>query len=246
MPRRIRVPVLTTGLNLLPDDQAHHVRDVLRMRPGQALELFTDEGVQARATLHEVGPQRVLAEVAALDQAAPLAIPLVIASAVPRSNRADWMIEKLSELGVTRYIPLSASRSVVVPEGHNKLERWRRIAIEAAKQSRRTGTMTIDPVMSLPAALELTVPLGDAAYLSTGSDTQPIYHFLAAQEELRPLTLFIGPEGGWTPVEMEAFGQAGLTAVGLTTTILRIETAALAAAAVIGCWGQSDPPENHS
>jgi 16S rRNA (uracil1498-N3)-methyltransferase len=139
------------------------------------------------------------------------------------------MIEKLSELGVDIFIPLAAARSVVLPEGRNKHERWVRIATESAKQSRRVGTMRIEQLTTLDAAIKLmTVPgwvcstTGDAISLDQAIRDQP-----------RAVTLFVGPEGGWTDEELNHFSAAKISPVGLTQTVLRVETAAIAAASVL-------------
>jgi 16S rRNA (uracil1498-N3)-methyltransferase len=156
-------------------------------------------------------------------------LALTIASAVPKGARADWMIEKLSELGVARFVPLMTQRSVVHPEGKNKIERWQRLAAESAKQSRRAGVMSIDPLT--PVADVLKKFAGRAAYLSTAAGALPpssIFHPPSSS-----LTLLIGPEGGWSDDELAGFAARDLTALTLGATILRVETAAIAAAAVV-------------
>jgi 16S rRNA (uracil1498-N3)-methyltransferase len=158
---------------------------------------------------------------------------VVIASAVPKGNRADWMVEKLSELGVSRFIPLQSERSVVLPAGKGKYERWRRIAEESAKQSRRAGVMQIDELTQLEVLL--TPRRGEGAggvFLSTEPDAPPIAScssFLVHPSAF----LFIGPEGGWSPDEIARMKSANLTATKLTGTILRVETAAVVAAAIV-------------
>jgi 16S rRNA (uracil1498-N3)-methyltransferase len=122
---------------------------------------------------------------------------------------------------------------VVLPGGRNKIERWGRIALEAAKQSRRAGMMKIAELTPLH-RLVSELPLDSARwFLSTTDDATPI------RQKLNPvpknLALLIGPEGGWTQEEMRGFGDAGLEGVGLTKTVLRLETAAVAAASVVLC-----------
>jgi 16S rRNA (uracil1498-N3)-methyltransferase len=231
--RRIHVREVRVGEVTLDTSEAHHIRDVLRLDAGSVVELFDSAGRVADGVLTHIDSDSVRVTVQQLRDA-PANVPtLIVAAAVPKGDRADWMIEKLSELGVSRFIPLATARSVVLPGGKNKTERWQRIAIESAKQSRRAGVMEI---------AELT-PLNDAVrqiksgwYLSTGPDTQSIHDMLRSHSSSMPLVLFIGPEGGWTDEEMKLFDIAGFTAVGLTATILRIETAAIAAAAVVACW----------
>jgi 16S rRNA (uracil1498-N3)-methyltransferase len=229
MPRRLIVPEIRPGPNILPQDQAHHARDVLRLRVGDEVELFTAAGDTASGAIVEATPLRVVVNVARLNASSTDRFELTIASAVPKGARADWMIEKLSELGVARFIPLITARSVVHPEGKNKLERWRRLAEESAKQSKRTGVMTIDPPAPLTNALDQIAHA--AAYLSTAADALPPSSILHPPSS--SFILLVGPEGGWSDDEIRLFETRHLTAITMGGTILRVETAAIAAAAVV-------------
>jgi 16S rRNA (uracil1498-N3)-methyltransferase len=157
---------------------------------------------------------------------------LTIAAAVPKAARADWMIEKLSELGTDIFIPLIAQRSVVVPQGKGKMDRWRRLAEESARQSGRQGVMTIEPVTPLEEILKHRKDLDEAHWvLSIDDGATSIISSLAAMPA--KLTVLIGPEGGWTPGELTEFAAADIHPMRLTDTILRVETAAVAVAAIV-------------
>jgi 16S rRNA (uracil1498-N3)-methyltransferase len=230
---------LTAGENPLDETQAHHARNVLRLTEGTPVDLFDDHGATARGTLiyPQVGPAAVRVEERAIVVGVPWG-QITVASAVPKGDRADWMVEKLSELGVAEWVPLAAERSVVLPEGTSKRDRWARIATEAAKQSQRVGVMKIGP-LTKPAVLIdscssraahevaawcLSTEVADATFASDVA--------LQASPGV-PLMIFVGPEGGWTPAELERFGAANnVSFVRLTQTVLRIETAAVAAAAI--------------
>jgi len=232
MTRRLHVRHLHVGNVQLPEAEAHHARDVLRMNELAIVELFDDAGQVARGKLSFDGQRGASVAVDAVHTPAVAPFQLTIAAAVPKGERADWMIEKLGELGVSRFIPLATERSVVLPGGTNKRQRWERLAIESAKQSRRAGIMRIDDLTPLESAMS------SGWYLSTNDDAASIGEMLGQKRE-QELRLFIGPEGGWTDAERTAFDAAGLTGVRLTDTILRIETAAVAAAAVVICAAQS-------
>jgi 16S rRNA (uracil1498-N3)-methyltransferase len=236
--RRIHLPTLEVGRVELSDEQSHYLRDVLRLDVGAEVELFDDAGAVARGVLIPSEGRRVMVEVDMPRIAAQPQWRWTIASAVPKANRADWMIEKLSELGASSYVPLAAGRSVVVPEGQNKMQRWQRLAVEAAKQSRRRGVMVIEPLKTIAQILDQQ---GDRQvwYLSTELNALPIANAIARLDLGRELLLLIGPEGGWTEEEIALFAAHGLTGVKLTETILRTETAALAAASVVACRGTS-------
>jgi 16S rRNA (uracil1498-N3)-methyltransferase len=238
MARRLLVPVLRVGLVPLPPDQAHHARDVLRLGVGDAVELFTAAGRTAAGVIVEATPANVVAEVREIHEAAG-GLALAIASAVPKGARGDWMIEKLSELGVARFVPLITARSVVHPEGRNKIERWQRLAAESAKQSHRTGVMRIEPLTLLDEVLA-HLP-GTGAFLSTAAGAAALSSILHPPSS--SLTLLVGPEGGWSEEEMGRFAQRHLTPITLGRTILRVETAAIAAAAVVAALTPSATAE---
>jgi 16S rRNA (uracil1498-N3)-methyltransferase len=232
--RRLHVPRLMPGQNELDPDQAHHARNVLRLEEGQTVEVFDDHGSIALATLHWHDPPGAVVRVAQIDRALESRVRWTVASAVPKGERADWMVEKLSELGTHAFIPLATARGVVLPEGKNKHERWVRIATESAKQSRRRGVMRIDPLTPVLQLLSAP-PAGRMLWLlSPSPEAAPIA--AAARDNLSRATeviLCVGPEGGWTDAEAAAFAAAGAKSVRLTDTILRVETAAVAAAAIL-------------
>jgi 16S rRNA (uracil1498-N3)-methyltransferase len=230
--RRFHVRQLRTGFLDLDPSEAHHVRDVLRLTEGTVLELFDDAGRSATGPLVMVNPTVVRVEIIAVDEKRAGGLELTVAAAIPKGDRADWMIEKLSELGVSRFIPLAAERSVVLPAGRNKFERWERIAMEAAKQSRRAGNLNVAELT--PLSIAITAP-GPFLYLSTAPGAIPIGRAIGELAATQKLTLLIGPEGGWSDQELKDFSAAGIPGISLTRSILRMETAAIAAAAIVLC-----------
>jgi 16S rRNA (uracil1498-N3)-methyltransferase len=249
--RRIHVDHVRVGEVALDAAQAHHARNVLRLADGARVDVFDDAGAAGVGRLVVRGAGDVAVIVETVEHAAGfagsgVAFEWAVASAVPKGERSDWMVEKLSELGAAAFVPLAAARSVVLPEGRNKRERWERIATESAKQSRRIGVMRVAPLTPIGHAIA-DASGGKAEgpargwYLSTQGDAMPVADAADrwadaaanAAEGAALLTLFVGPEGGWAPQELERFAAARLTAVALTSTILRVETAAVAAAAVV-------------
>ena len=218
-------------LSIAPSE-AHHARDVLRLNPGTAVEVFDDAGNIGIGTLDEVSEIRVTVRIDSIQAAPTNSMRLIVASAIPKASRGDWMVEKLSELGVDAFIPLATQRSVVLPEGKNKLDRWQRLANEAAKQSHRIGVMRIASLTLLPDAIESAMARGAGWYFSTHPDAPTIGEMIP-RLSAEAITLFIGPEGGWTPEEQERFATAKVVGVSLTRTILRVETAAIAASAIV-------------
>lgn len=226
---RIHVPAVESGaIVALDSQQARHALTVLRLRDGDAVEAFDADGRTGAAVLRHRGDAVEIEIASAQVDAGGLRV--VVASAVPKGDRADWMIEKLGELGVERFIPLSTDRAVVVPTGQNKLARWRRLAQESARQSRRRGVMQIDGVTGVDRVLENHAGSRKLA-LTTEIAGAPLVDL--AIDPGRDILLLIGPEGGWSDAELNGFAGAQVEAARLTRTILRVETAALAAAVVV-------------
>jgi 16S rRNA (uracil1498-N3)-methyltransferase len=165
-------------------------------------------------------------------------------------------VETWSAVGVARFVPLMTERSVVHPEGRNKIERWERLAGEAARQSRRVGVMGISELRKLEEVIEGVE--GRGGFLSTAPGGGSLVAFVGgkipsaeadptgasadreerwAEPTPRKMLLLVGPEGGWTEGEEGRMAGRGLTAVTLGATILRVETAAIAAAAVVAAVG---------
>lgn len=243
MARRILIENVTLGLITLDDRQAHHLRNVLRLQTGNDVEVFDKSGIVGAAVLSEVSESRIVISVQTIMEAtSQKRIHLTIASAIPKAARADWLIEKCGELDVDIFIPLQTRRSVTEPGGKNKFERWQRIAEEASKQSNRAGVLKLMPLFPLQKAIDTarnSEPSDSSRHVGLFLSTAPSKISLVRlcdqlmETHTTHLTVFVGPEGGWTDDEIQQMNDAGFTAVGLTQTILRIETAALAAAAII-------------
>lgn len=247
--RRVLVPNLDSSPVPLPPAQAHHLRDVLRLSAGAEVELFDGRGNSAVGRLIEQAGQLAVA-ISARRAAETSAAEFAIATAIPKGPRADWMVEKLSELGCAAMIPLLSERSVVTAEGQGKRGRWGRLAEESARQCGRSRVMRIGEPMKLGELLP-QLP-GVACFGTTQGDARPLLEVLmegsgsagggdadnasSGAGSATPLTvrtlILIGPEGGWTDAERQQMRDAGLLPVSLGGTILRVETAAIAAAAL--------------
>jgi 16S rRNA (uracil1498-N3)-methyltransferase len=154
--------------------------------------------------------------------------PLVLATAVPKADRFDWLVEKATELGVSRLIPLITERSVVEP-GASKISRLERTITESSKQCGRARLMAIDPPTrwsSIAGAFAESLRI-----LADPSGSPPAR--LPAIARGQPVILAVGPEGGFTPAERESAVQAGWLPISLGVYTLRIESAALAGCAVL-------------
>ncbi|MEK7704019.1 MAG: RsmE family RNA methyltransferase [Myxococcota bacterium] len=227
--RRVRVASLEGEVLTLDADAAHYVVHVLRLRVGDSLEAFDGKGALARAELvevtHEAGV-RVRIDERLVEE--PLGVALHVALATPKGERADWAIEKLTELGVARIVWLTCERSVVMPKGANRHERWRRLAEAAARQCGRSRL----PVIEGP--VDLTQFVVEPAHHKLVADPSAEVNLWRRAAELDgEAHLLVGPEGGLTMAELAAATAAGYTAVRLAPYVLRVETAAVSGAATI-------------
>lgn len=213
----------------LTGPNADHLVRVLRAKPGQRFDI-TAEGVVRAGTIVSVSPGQVEFELGEWLQSAPLAEILVYLS-IFKFDRMEWAIEKLTELGVAKIVPMISRRTEahLARAAEKRVERWRKITLEAAQQARRTAP----PEVIAPKPLKKAIAgiSGCRVVLSEAEDSNSLKSVLA--DCTHPIALAFGPEGGWTPDEVEMFNQDGWRSASLGQTILRAETAAIAAVAIV-------------
>lgn len=230
MPHRFFLPLLSAPPpHRLVGPEAHHLAHVLRIRAGEEIEVFDGAGGVATAVVEAVTKQDVHLKLLATRWEPPRPYPLVLASAVPKGERCDWLVEKLTELGVNRWIPLSTVHSVVEPRDH-KLDRLRQVVISACKQSGRNRLMEIAPLTPWKQFLS-EAPTQEICYVADVDGLSWSTIVRVPPNPDQPTTFAIGPEGGWAQDELDATRQRGMPLVRLGPHILRIETAALTVAA---------------
>lgn len=230
----------------LDEEESRHLTKVLRLEAGASVIVFDGVGREYCGVIGKVTMREVqltgLTRTEAIREA-PVAVTLV--QGVAKGEKMDWIVQKATELGVMRIIPVLTERSVVridPTKGAERSDRWRKIAREAVKQSRRTVVPQIEPpcswsaaMLAWPETVPMLVPWEEHQGAGLGS--------VLRRSTVPPaqLGLAIGPEGGLTAGEVALAMQQGATPVGLGPRILRTETAGLAALAVImselGDWG---------
>ena len=208
---------------------AHLVR-VLRAQVGQEFDIAIGSKVRC-GRIASISDQRVEFALGEVVPAPPVP-EVTLALAIFKFDRMEWAIEKCTELGVARIVPVIARRS----DAHlgaaaaKRLERWQRIAREAAEQSRRLATPEIAQPIKLKDALSLA---GDLRIVLAESEQATMLKQALRQEPRAPGTvLAVGPEGGWTQDELHLFASCGWVAASLGSTILRAETGAIAGLAI--------------
>jgi 16S rRNA (uracil1498-N3)-methyltransferase len=238
--RRFFVDQVHKGQAQIKGDQAHHLTRVLRVEPGQKFEI-TDNDRAWLASVETVSKDLVRFNIIEELPSGPELPPMTLYLALIKFERFEWAVEKATELGVTRIVPVEAGRSEhgLLAGAHKRLDRWKRIAREASEQARRLRA----PVVSEPIRLADGLR-GDRSSYRCWLDEQPGAMPLVNAFLLRPgdsTALVIGPEGGWTEAEREEFTIEGWTAASLGPSILRAETAVCAALAVVlQMWLVSD------
>jgi 16S rRNA (uracil1498-N3)-methyltransferase len=219
---------LQTGLLRLRGAEAHHLLHVLRMDVGQTVALFDGSGFEAVAEVTGKGKGEAELTVCEIRTAnAEPALAVILAAAVPKGDRFGWLIEKATELGVQRFVPLVTERSVVLP-GEGKLEKLRRTIVEASKQCGRNRLMEL----AAPTAWRefVTREMSGSSSCVAHPNGEPFEW--GAPVSAGPVVAAIGPEGGFSETELELALAAGTRLVSLGPRILRIETAALTLAAL--------------
>jgi len=211
-------------------EHADHLVRVLRARVGQEFDLATADVVR-RGRIAAITDHRVEFELGDVVPA-NLVANVTLLLAVFKFDRMEWAIEKCTELGVSRIVPVIARRTDahLASSSLKRTERWRRIAFQAAEQSRRTTPPEIAAPLKLQEALRLT---GDLRIVLAESEPETqLRDVLASHPSAEETILAIGPEGGWAEDELQLFQKAGWISASLGPTILRAETAAIAATAI--------------
>ena len=214
----------------LDGDHADHLVRVLRARVGQEFDIATGEVVR-RGRIVTIQQGRVEFELG--EEVPASSVPNVtLLLAIFKFDRMEWAIEKCTELGVSRIVPVIARRTDahLASAAPKRAERWRRIALQAAEQSRRASPPEIDAPIKLQEAV--SVASGDLRIVLAESEQKTALRDVVASQPGRGIVLAIGPEGGWTEDEMQLFQQSGWISASLGPTILRAETAAIAATAI--------------
>ena len=216
----------------LRGEEARHLSRVLRAEPGQHYEL-SDNTAAYLAEIVETRPDRIVFRVLEPIEAAPLPVQLDLYAALIKFDHFEWMIEKATELGVARIYPVETARSEkgLLDASRKRSERWVKIARESSQQSRRVQAPEILP------GVRFDPRLATGADLRFFLDEAVAPTLIASLPEVRlqhaRIALLVGPEGGWTDTERYAAAAAGWHAASLSPLILRAETAACAALAIL-------------
>jgi 16S rRNA (uracil1498-N3)-methyltransferase len=232
--KRLHLPQAAAGAMRLEGPRFHHLIRVLRVRAGEALEIFDGKGTVFSAQVDDVGTDcATLTLGAGAPQSAPREITIV--QGLPKAEKLEWVLQKCTELGAAAFAPVFSERTIVKPSGREdtKVQRWQRIVEEAARQSGRADVPVVHPPRPL---IDAVRALSTALVLVLDEEEEALPLSAAVAPALstsQPLALVIGPEGGLSRAEVYALQGLGAIPVTLGRRVLRTETAALAALAVL-------------
>jgi 16S rRNA (uracil1498-N3)-methyltransferase len=228
----------------LSADETHHLMHVLRMTPGDEAFVFDGCGREYRCNFRSIKDNRAQLEIAdALSDLVESPLHLTLAQSLARGEKFDFIVQKATELGVSGIAPLVTRYADVRLDDQQttkRVERWRRISLEAMKQCGRRKLVEITAPRTIREFIVANEPSPDAAshiqralLLFTEKGGMPVVAALAEVSRPCPIVALIGPEGGWSDDEMETLNDCGSTAVTLGPRVLRTETAAIVAIALI-------------
>ncbi len=226
------------GLVLITDkEELHHMKNVLRLKKGDLFRVFNGQHQEAEVVVESVSGEGIEAKVITvwlMNDAS--ATRIILACAVPKKAKFEFIIEKCTELGVNEIIPLKTKRSDVIyakEKLSHKQERFIKVAVNAAKQCKRGDIPVIAPMTDLKEVLEKRDRASLAIFPCLVDTPKHIHEVLGLNKDQKTVYIFIGPEGDFTPQEVSMAMDNGCIPVSLGKTVLKVDTAAIAAVAFI-------------
>lgn len=225
---------------LTDKEQAHHINDVLRLKVKDEVIIFDDNNNEYRAIIEKLSSQSVMCAIKEKHRIIPTQKPkITLACAIPKKSKFDDIVDKLTQLGVERIIPLLTQRVVVKLNKSKELlrqKRWEKIALCASQQSQRSSIPIVVSVKSIKEILSDCADY-DFKIIPTLVGKQKPLKVVFANSHHRNILILIGPEGDFSPEEIDLAKKAGCIPVSLGDLVLRVETAAVAVASFIKLTG---------
>jgi len=231
-PEQCRGPVLT-----LDERESHHAADVLRVRPGGEVTVLNGAGIEFLCQVKDVRRKAVNLTIISQKNTPPLPCPVTLVQSVPKGKLMDLIIQKSTELGVARILPLLTERVTThlddAGAGHKSIK-WQQVAIEAVKQCGQPWLPQVLPPVDLKQLLSRPEKW-DMVFVGSlqGDGRHPREHFNSFHGKPKSLALWIGPEGDFTDEELDAIRASGALPITLGPLVLRCETAALYALSIV-------------
>ena len=215
-------------------DQLHYVVNVRRFAINDEIKLFDGLGNIFLGKITEISKNKLKGILLNKQPFIKPSVEFYLYCAIAKGERTEWLIEKATEIGITKFIPLITKRSVVKSFSPNKYKRLNKISISASCQCGRADIMQIEAPLSFEEAVKLNINKNSLSILAWESeDKQTIDDIYNKNKDIKRINIFIGPEGGFEPTEIELAKNNNFYTITLGKNILRIETAAIAASVLI-------------
>ena len=220
---------------LIKDEQFHYLSNVRRFSVGDEINIFDGLGNSYKARIDNIDKKSMKGTILS---SKTLVLPnkkISLYTAIPKGERFDWLIEKTSEIGISKIVPVIYSRSVVKELSENKLERYKKISISASSQSWRADIMTIEKPVNFNETVEKLSTQKDTLNILPweSEEEKNILGILNENKDIKNINIFIGPEGGFDKTEIDIAIKKGFKTVTLGKNILRVETAAIVASSIV-------------
>lgn len=228
---------ISDGTVTVTGPDVNHIKNVLRMKPGEIVRISDEKNFCGQCRVSRLEEERVLLEVLQEEASTELPVDVTLFQGLPKGDKMEWIVQKNTELGIRRIVPVAMHRSVVKLDAKKaaaKAGRWQAIAESAGKQSGRTRLPQVSPVVPFREALAMAA--GYDLLLLPYESAEGMEAARAVLAEAAPgmrIGILIGPEGGFEPDEVEAARAAGFQVLSLGRRILRTETAGMAVMAYL-------------
>ena len=219
----------------LSGSEAHHALHVLRKKVGDEIDLFDGQDASYRGRIDSAAAGEIRGTILGRRASSVLPIHLTLFQALTRGSKWEWLLEKAGEVGVERVVPVISRRTLIKLEAgqaREKLKRWNRIALAASKQCGRSDVMAVETPQPFAGLLGVLEP-SSLSLIPWEKESERTIQAACRGYQGKKINLFIGPEGGWDPSEIDPARRAGAIPVRLGPTLLRAETAGLIAAALV-------------
>jgi len=224
-------------ITLSDPNQIHHVRDVLRLETGSEIIIFDDRKNEYLAVIEKIQKRNITCQIKAQNRPGgpEKRLKISVACAIPKKAKIDDIVDKLTQLGADRIIPLETERVIVKIEGqkrNSRLERWKKITLNACRQSQRKELPIVESIKSMDELLE-NISSYDLKLIFTLQGSRKSLKEVLRQAKFKNILLLIGPEGDFSPREFNSAVKKGCIPVCLGELVLRVDTACLAATSFI-------------
>jgi len=225
---------IQNNLFVMDKQQLHYIVTVRRFTVNDEINLFDGLGNIFKGKITEISNNQLKGIILNKTVFTKPSIEVYLYCAIAKGERIEWLIEKAAEIGITKFIPLITKRSVITSFSQNKYERYNKISLSASCQCGRADIMKIEQPVLFEKALKTNIDKNSLSILAWESeDTKTIDDIYANNKNIKKINIFIGPEGGFEPAEIEIAKANNLLTVTLGKNILRIETAALTASVLV-------------